>query len=591
MTWARESIFPEHSAWEAEFAAVEASLPDLSEFQGRLGDSPATLLDWFTLAETTRARVQRLELYAYMGFATESGDESELARLDRITGLGSRAAAAMAFAEPELIGIGFTRLRAWADENADLGVYRQYFDALEKRAQHVRSEEVEELLKNVADPFGTAAGIHGILANSELTFKPAVDAQGNQHEIAQGNVNALVTGPDRELRRTAWENYADAHLALKRTMATCLAAGIKHDVFNARARRYPSSLEASLDPNHVPVEVFHNMLAAFRRHIPTWHRYWRLVRRALGVDELKPYDTRATLTQGRKVSWEEAVRWTLAGVAPLGEDYVRVLEKGLREDRWVDVLPNQGKQMGAFSYAVPGTRPFIFMSFNEDMFTMSTLAHETGHSMHSYLTLEKQPLAYTDYGLFLAEVASNFHQALVRGHLLDGEADPELQIAVLEEAMSNFYRYFFIMPSLARFELEVHERVERGEAVTADDLTNLMADLMLEVYGDEVVVEGADRDRVGSTWAQFHTHLYMNFYVYQYATGIAGANWLAERVLRGEAGAREAYLEMLSAGSSVYPLDALRSAGVDMTKPEPVDHAFDVMASYVTRLEELIPAR
>ena len=296
-----------------------------------------------------------------------------------------------------------------------------------------------------------------------------------------------------------------------------------------------SSLAAALEPSHVPPAVYHNVIRAFRDNVSTWHRYWRVRRKALGLVELKPYDTRAPVGESTlKVPYEQAVDWIAEGVAPLGEEYVQILRKGALEDRWVDVYPNRGKRMGAFSTGVPDTVPFIFMSYNDDIYSMSTLAHELGHSMHSYYSRKTQPFIYSNYGLFQAEVASNMHQALVRRHLLATQKDPAFQVAVIEEAMSNFYRYFFIMPSLARLELEVHERVERGGAITADYLNELMADLMMEVYGSEVAVTERDRQRIGSTWAQFHTHLYSNFYVFQYATGIAGADHLVQRVADGD---------------------------------------------------------
>src|ERR1700687_1572938 len=246
--------------------------------------------------------------------------------------------------------------------------------------------------------------------------------------------------------------------------------------------------------------------------------------------------------------------------------------------------------MGAFSTGAPGTYPFIFMSYNDDIFSMSTLAHELGHSMHSYYARMDSPFIYSGYGIFQAEGASNMHQALTRRHLLATNKNPEFQIAVIEEAMSNFYRYFFIMPSLARLELEIHDRVARGEALTADYLNNLMAELMLEVYGSEVDVSALDRDRIGSTWAQFHTHLYSNFYVFQYATGIAGAAPLAERVVAGEPGAVDSYLAFFRSAGSMYPLDWLRIARVDMASAEPVQAAFASLAEMVGRREELIEA-
>src|SRR5207253_377927 len=446
-------------------------------------------------------------------------------------------------------------------------------------------------------PFLTSAATHSILANAELTFKPArATPDGNEsYEVAQGTINFLLAHPNRAVRQSAYENYADAHLALKNTMANCIAAGVKRDVFMARARRYDSALEASLSANHIPVEVFHNLISTFRANVPIWHRYWRVRRRALGYDQLYPYDTRATLTrqaeQRAPVPFAQAVDWISQGMMPLGGEYVSILRDGVLEQRWVDIYPNKGKRMGAFSTGAYDTHPFIFMSYNDDIFSMSTLAHELGHSMHSYHTRSTQPYVYSNYGLFQAEVASNMPQALTRRHLLARKTDPAFQIAVIEEAMSNFYRYFFIMPSLARLELEIHEHAERGAAITADYLNNLMADLMEEVYGSEVDVSERDRARIGSTWAQFHTHLYSNFYVYQYATGIAAADHLAGRVAAGDKKAGESYLSFLKSAGSMYPLEGLRMAGVDMTSPEPDEAAVATMSSMVDSLEVLTQAR
>ncbi|HVA92662.1 MAG TPA: M3 family oligoendopeptidase, partial [Chloroflexota bacterium] len=349
-----------------------------------------------------------------------------------------------------------------------LAPYAHYLDALEEAQAHVRSAEVEEVLGMVNDPFATASGAHRILADAELRFAPARDSRGAETAIAQGTIQALLTSPDRETRRTAWEGYADAHLAMKNTMAACLAAGVKQDVFRARVRRYPSSLEAAVSDNYIPSTVFHNLIATFRKNLPTWHRYWAVRRRALGLNDFHVYDIWAPLAVGKApLPFSRAVEWILEGLAPLGAEYVETVRRGVFEERWVDIYPNRGKRAGAFSGGGPGTHPFILMSYNDDVFGLSTLAHELGHSMHSYYTWQTQPLTYCHYSIFVAEVASNFNQAIVRAHLLKTNPEPEFQISVIEEAMSNFHRYFFIMPTLARFELELHERVERGEPLTA----------------------------------------------------------------------------------------------------------------------------
>jgi len=587
-TWDAESVFVDEAAWESAVETILARLPDLAEFKGHLGDSPDTLADWFDATERVQRLFGKVTVYTTMSYSVDVNDQAAVARTDRTRTAAAQLGAAMSFAMPEMIAIGFPKLREWVATSPRLAHLGHYVDRLEKLQSHVRSTEVEEVLTQVSDPLASAVSAHSVLANADMRFPPAVGVEGSE-EVAQGTIGLLLTSPDPSIRRTAYESYADVHLALQNTMATSLAAGIKRDVFYARARGYASSLHAALVPAFIPLAVFHNIIQAFRDNVGTWHRYWRLRRRVSGQETLKAHDTRAPLQDFRlAVPYEQAVEWIASGVAPLGDEYVRVLRKGALEERWVDVYPNKGKRMGAFSTGVPDTRPFIFMSYNDDIFAMSTLAHELGHSMHSYYARSTQPFVYSNYGLFQAEVASNMHQSLTRRHLLATQSDPGFQVAVLEEAMANFYRYFFIMPTLARLELELHERVERGIPITAAYLTDLMADLMAEVYGDEVDISGPDRDRAGSTWAQFHTHLYSNFYVYQYATGIAGAHHLASRVVAGDKGAAQAYVAFLKSGGSMYPLEGLKLAGVDMSSAEPVRAAFETLAATVTGLEQLL---
>jgi oligoendopeptidase F len=586
-TWNAASVFTDVAGWDAAVDTILARLADLGEFKGHLSSSPDTLADWFDTAEKLQRLMAKVMVYTSMEYSCNVADQGAAARADRARSTAGRLSAAMAFAVPEMIAMGFPKLRSWVAETARLGHLGHYFDRLERLQTHVRSPEVEEVLSQAIDPLATAVSAHAVLANTDLAFEPATGADGPE-EVAQGTISALLTSPDRETRRTAYDNYADAHLAMKHAMAASLAGGVKRDVFYARARHFSTSLEAALAPNHIPPRVFHNVIRTFRDNLGTWHRYWRVRMRALGLDRLKPYDTRAPLATPIAVPYEQAVEWVCEGVRPLGDEYVAVMRRGAVEDGWVDVYPNKGKRMGAFSTGSMDTYPFVFMSYNNDIFSMSTLAHELGHSMHSYHARRTQPFVYSNYGLFQAEVASNMHQALTRRHLLETHPEREFQIAVIEEAMSNFQRYFFIMPSLARFELEIHDRAERGGALTAEYLNSLMADLLAEVYGDEVEIEGIDRERAGSTWAQFHTHLYSNFYVYQYATGIAAAHHLANRVAAREPGAVEDYLGFLKSAGSMYPLDGLKAAGVDMSSPEPVQAAFAALGDMVTRLEELV---
>ncbi len=587
-TWDTASIFPSDQAWEAEMEQVIVQLSELAAYRGRLGDGPETLADWMESVQLVLRSLGKISVYASNNHNVDTTDQAGTAQYDRAMGLYARAMAAIAFAEPELLAMDTETLLRWLREEPRLAIYAHYVDELERRRPHVRSEEVEELLGHIMDPFRTAAATHSVLADADLTFTPARtgDAEAQAVQVTQGNIDALLASPDRELRRTAWESYADAHLAMKNTMANCLAAGVKQNVFRARARRYESALLASLSANHIPQAVFYNVIDTFRRNLPTWHRYWRIRRQALGHDQLHVYDIKAPLAaESPHVPYHWAVEQICEGLRPLGREYVATMRRGVLEQRWIDVYPNQGKRSGAFSTGAPGTYPFVLMSHTDDLESLSTLAHELGHSMHSYYTWETQPIVYCDYSIFVAEVASNVNQALVRHHLLRTNPDRRFQIGVIEEAMSNFHRYFFLMPTLARFELEIHERIERGEALTADSMIALMADLFREGYGGEVQI---DEDRVGSTWAQFSTHLYANFYVYQYTTGISGAHALAAGMLAGAPGAVDNYMAFLKAGSSLYPIDALKLAGVDPTTQEPVESAFAYLAGLVDRLEDLL---
>jgi oligoendopeptidase F len=588
--WHIESIFATVETWETAVSQFQQQLKEIDQFKGHLHESPTILADYLTAADALTTAVGKIYVYAGLSYSVDTTNQTAAARNDQARGLFGMTIAATAFAQPEMLAIGFETLRKWLSEDERLADYGHYLDRLEQQQAHVRSAEVEQVLGMARDAFGTASATHGFLANADLKFETAVGNDGQTHDITQGTIGSLLTHADREVRRSAWEHYADAHLAFKNTMANALSAGVKQDVFNMRVRGYESSLEAALAQTFIPTAVFHNLIDTYKANLPTWHRYWAIRRRALGYDKLHVYDIKAPLSLNPpKVKYETAVDWIATGMLPLGQEYAHTQRSGALEERWVDVYPNKGKRMGAFSSGIKGTNPFIMMSYSDDLFGLSTLAHELGHSMHSYLTWQTQEnLSYSRYGLFVAEVASNFNQAMVRAHLLESNSDPEFQIAIIEEAMSNFHRYFFIMPTLARFELQIHERVERGQALNADSLIDLLADLFSEGYGDEVVV---DRERIGITWAAFHTHMYANFYVYQYATGISAAHSLAQEILAGKEGAADNFLNFLKAGGSVYPLEALKIAGVDMTSPESVETTFGVLAGYVDRLEALVARR
>jgi oligoendopeptidase F len=583
LCWDVEGIFATDAAWEAEYDAIAGRLGELEQYRGRLGSAAGTLLAGLRLRDDVMVALGRLWTYAGMRVSEDAGNATYTALADRASGLFARAGAAAAFYEPEILALDLATLERYIGEEAGLALYRHYFAKLGQRRGHVRSSEVEETLAQAQDLASTFASIYGALEDADLDLGQIEDEDGRPVRLAQGNLLRYLRSANRDVRRAAWESSADAYLRMQHTFAGTLAGAVKRDVFYARARRYGSSLEAALSPDAIPVEVFRNLLDTVWKNLPTWQRYFAVRRRALGLDELHGWDITAPLSQEEpRIPFERGVEMIAETLAPLGEEYVGVVRRGVA-DRWVDRFANVGKGGGAFSTGSPGTHPFISMSYQDDLPSVSTLAHELGHSLHSYYAWRTQPPIYGQYSMFVAEAASNMHQALLGADLLEQSPDPAFQIALIEERMGNHLRYLFTMPILARFELDCHERVERGEALTAEGMTATMTDLYRQGYGDKVVI---DAPRMGITWARFG-HLFANFYVFQYATGIAAAAALARQVRAEGPPAARRYVDFLKTGDAAFPIDALRAAGVDLRDPAPVQTAFDILAGYVDRLDAL----
>ena len=584
-TWNSESLFKSPAAWEKEIQQITEEIPSVRKYQGRLSEGPSVLLEAIRSAHALIARIQIASVYAGFSYAVDTTNQEAAGMRGKAQSLYGQVLSAVSFLQPEILSIGKEKLEEWMSQQPELAVYKHSFEDLFRQQAHVRSAEVEELLGLVSDPLSGSYNSTSLLTNADIKFQP-VKSGMKTFDLTQGTYHNLLQNPDRKVRRVAYENYMDKYVEHKNTLASNLAHSIKANVFYMRARKHENSLAASLFNLNIPTEVFYNLIDTFKKNLPVWHRYFAIRRKALGLKKLAYYDMWAPITKKKvNVPFDKGVKMILDSLAPMGKDYVNTVRKGVLKDRWVDVYPNQGKSEGAFSSGTQGTHPFIMMSYTDEVNSMSTLAHELGHSMHSYLTWKHQPFVYTDYSLFVAEVASNFHQAMMRGHLLKTVDDRNFQLALIEEAVGgNFFRYFFQMPTLARFELETHQRIERGESLTADSMIDLMADLFAEGFGPDFDM---DRERVGMTWSTF-SHLFADYYVYSYATGISGAHALAGRILRGEPNAVEDYLGFLKSGSSDYSLNVLRRAGVDMTTPQPVEETFAVMESYIDRLEKLV---
>jgi len=585
--WNAESVFPSVEAWEAELKQVLEDAGTIKQYQGRLTEGPGTLLDALTEEAKLVSRAQIVVMYAGFSYAVDTTDQQAAGLRSKAFSMFGQIASAVSFLDPEILDISREKLEQWIRESSKLEVYRHRFDDLFRRQAHVRSAEVEEILGLAGDPLSAASNSTSLLTNADFKFKTIRDSKGNVIDVTQGNYDSqLMHLPDRKARKAAYKSYMDKYVEHKNTLAANLSASINANVFYMRARKHESTLAASLFDLNIPTEVFHNLIDTFKKNLPVWHRYFEIRRKVLGLRKFAYYDMWAPLTKKTvKVPFEKAVDLICESLAPMGKEYVETLRQGCLIDRWVDVYPNQGKGHGAFSSGSQGTHPFIMMSYADKVESMSVLAHELGHSMHSYLTWKHEPYVYTNYSLFIAEVASNFHQAMMRGHLLKANIDRNFKLALIEEAVGgNLFRYFFQMPTLARFELETHQRAERGEPVTAASMIDLMADLFAEGFGPNFDM---DRERVGMTWSTFG-HLFSDYYVYAYATGISGAHAAAGRILRGEPNAVEDYLGFLKSGASDYSLNVLKRAGMDLTSPKAVEETFAVMEGYIDQLEKLL---
>jgi oligoendopeptidase F len=588
-TWALETVFASNAAWESGFSAAQDRLPGLEAYKGRLGESASTLLSGLKLRDDITRDVYKVELYASLRVAEDATNPASLAMLDRAQGLFATAGAAASYIDPEMLELEPATLERYMREESGLAEYAHYVERLKRRREHVRSAEVEEVLAMAGEPLGTPYAVFTALADADLKLGTIQDESGADVELGQGNLSYFTHSANRAIRQAAWETSADAYLSMKNTFAANYAGAVKSDVFNTRVHRYGSSLEAALAPEAIPHEVFYNLLDTVWKNLPVWQRYFRVRAKLLGVDKAASWDiTEAPLKPKnagpqRVIRFDEGVEMITETLAPLGEEYVGIVRQGIK-DRWVDYALNAGKVGGAFSSGMPGQHPFILMSWHDELGSVSTLTHELGHSLHSYYTWQTQPLIYSNYSMFVAEVASNMNQALMGAHLLETVDDPDFLITVIEERMGNNLRYLFTMPILAKFELDCHERVERGEALTAEGMIEKMAGLYAEAFGDSVEL---DRERQGITWARF-PHLFANFYVFQYATGISAAAQLAAQVRAGGSEAAQRYIEFLKTGGSDYPVEALKKAGIDMSRPEPIQAAFDMLAGYVGRLEELV---
>ncbi|NNV07656.1 oligoendopeptidase F [Geobacillus sp. C56-T2] len=583
-TWRLEDIFPADEAWEQEFRQVKAMIPKLGEYKGRLGESPELLYEALQYQDEVSMRLGKLYTYAHMRYDQDTTNSFYQGLDARAKSLYSEASSAMAFIVPEILAIDEATLRAFLEQYEPLRLYAHALDEITRQRPHVLSAEEEALLAQAAEVMQSASNTFSALNNADLTFPAIVDENGEEVEVTHGRFIRFLESADRRVRRDAFYAVYQTYDKFQHTFANTLAGAVKKDNFFARVRRYESARQAALDANNIPESVYDNLIATIHEHLPLLHRYVRLRKRALGLDELHMYDLYTPLVKEVKmeVTYDEAKQYMLEGLAPLGEEYIAIVKEGL-ENRWVDVRENRGKRSGAYSSGAYGTHPYILLNWQDNVNNLFTLVHEFGHSVHSYYTRRTQPYPYAHYSIFVAEVASTCNEALLNDYLLKTIDDDKKRLYLLNHYLDGFRGTVFRQTMFAEFEHLIHLKEQQGEALTSETLTSLYYDLNQKYFGSDMVVD----KEIGLEWARI-PHFYYNYYVYQYATGFSAATALSRQILEEGEPAVKRYIDFLKAGSSDYPIEVLKKAGVDMTSAEPIRQACQVFAEKLEEFERLL---
>lgn len=567
--WDLTKLYKDDAAWEQTLAGLDKQVQTVAAFAGRLKDAK-TIREYLDTSMTLSRTLSNLYCYASMRRSEDTRAEAAQSMYARISAAYAGAVAALSFAEPEILALPEETLQAIQRDDC-LQEYRFVLENLVRQKPHTLSAPEEKLLASLSEVMGAPADIADSLQDADLVFDSVKDGEGKEHEVTGSNYILLQTSSDRTLRENSFRSFYKTYRQHINTFAATYAGAVKAATVEAEARHYESSRAMSMAGENIPVEVYDNLVAAVRAHLPLMYRYVSLRKRLLDIQDLHYYDVYAPLTgkSTANYTYEQAKQMVLDAVAPLGEEYCAEVRRGFAE-RWVDVYPNKGKSGGAYSTGTYDSEPYIMTNFTGTLDSVSTLAHEMGHSMHSLLSRRSQPAQYADYTLFVAEVASTVNENLMIEQLLKTEQRPDARLVLLNQYLENFKGTVFRQTMFAEFEREAHAMRERGEALSPAALNQLYGNLVRDYFGPELVMD----DEVQLEWARI-PHFYRPFYVYKYATGYSTAVALSEGILKEGEPARKRYLEFLSMGGSAWPLDELRHAGVDLTTPAPVNAALE----------------
>ena len=574
--WDLEKVYSSDEEWEDDFARAKEKIEGLKGYEGQVMESPESFAEFIEAYSETSILVRQLYSYASMRRDQDLREEQYQAMAAKANSLSSMLGSATSFVEIEIQNADEDILEKTVElEDRE---YNHFIEKIREKKEHTRSKEVETVLSGLSEVLDSPSEIYNTFMNADLSF-PSASFEDEEIEITLANFPTLLKKDDREFREQVYTKFYDRFSEFENTIAQSLDKEVRGNKKSAEIRDYSSALEASLDQKNVPEEVFNNLTEAVDSNLDALHRHQELKRDVLRIENLQMWDLYTPLADSEvEISYEEAKEHVLEAVKPLGEEYVEAMREGLESGGWVDVYENKGKRSGAYHGGSYGTPPFVLLNFQNDVNSMYTLAHELGHAMHSYFTEDEQPYIYSDYGIFLAEIASTVNEQLLTEHLLENVDDESIKRHALDHQLENFRNTLFRQTMFAEFEKEVHERVENGEVLTAGETSKIYGELKSRFYAEAEV-----DDRIADEWMRI-PHFYYNFYVFQYATGISAAAAIREKIL--QEGRTDDYLEFLKSGGSQYPLETLQIMGLNMDS-ETVNSAINQYRDYLKKAEEL----
>jgi oligoendopeptidase F len=582
--WKLEDIYVSADAWEEDFRKIDGLKDKIKEYEGTLGESAQKLYECLKFDETVMSIMDKVFVYARMKRDENNSDSFFQSLTDRAMSLAVKVQAAASFIVPEITGIDEKRLLSFIETHKELGIYRHYIDEIIRQKKHILTQQEEQILALSHEMAGASSDIFTMLNNADIKFPVIKDEKGEEVELTKGRYAKFLESRDRRVRKDAFHALYSSYKDKKNTLGAMLSNNIKTNRFYAGVRKYGSCLESSLDSDNISVKVYDNLIETVSCSINLLHDYLAFRKKMLGVEELHLYDIYVPMVDvpEKVVPYEEAIKLVAEGLKPLGSEYAAYLRQGFGGG-WIDVFETEGKTSGAYSWGAYMTHPYVLLNHQNTIKDAFTIAHEMGHALHSFYTNRTQPYIYSEYKIFVAEVASTVNELLLMRHMIDKTGDKKEKAYLLNHYLEEFRGTVFRQVMFAEFEKIIHQRYESGEALTQEVFSGIYMELNRKYFGSGVVLD----EDIAMEWARI-PHFYSSFYVYKYATGFSAAVFISRQIMsQGEPAVRR-YLEFLKSGGSDYPLELLKKAGVDLTSPKPVEDALYVFGATLNELKELM---